>query len=182
MASHDPAALYCRFIESVVNHRKLDHLGQFLATDVVEHAPRRTVGLAAARQTLAAWLAAFPDLHLLIEDLVVDGDHLMARLTATGTHHGPLASLAGGGFPSHGDPDVAMRTLAPTGARVRLSLFEAWSVPDGHCVERWLQLDRCDLLHQLGLPLADAGGLVNDDQQLSVRATAHIGDSRFDEP
>jgi hypothetical protein len=32
-------ALYCRFIESVINHRRLDHLDRFLAADVVEQAP-----------------------------------------------------------------------------------------------------------------------------------------------
>jgi predicted ester cyclase len=80
---HDPATLYCRFIDSVINRRQLDHLDQFLATKVVDHAPTRTVGLEAVQQLLAHWLTAFPDLHLTIEDLVVDGDHLMARLTAT---------------------------------------------------------------------------------------------------
>ena len=48
--------LYCRFIDSVVNHRRLDHLDHFLAGDVVEHAPARTAGLEAAQQTLATWL------------------------------------------------------------------------------------------------------------------------------
>ena len=74
MAIHDPATLYCRSIDSVVNRRHVDHLDQFLAIDVVEHAAAATtVGIDAARQTLAAWLAAFPDLHLVIEDLVVEG-------------------------------------------------------------------------------------------------------------
>jgi predicted ester cyclase len=132
--------LYCCFIDSVVNHRRLDDLDQFLAADVVEHAPARTVGLEAARQTLADWLAAFPDLHLTIEDLVVDGDRLMARLTATGTHRGQLTGLA------------------PTDRRVRVSIFEAWSVPHGRCIERWLHLDRYELRHQLGLPVNGATG------------------------
>ena len=146
--------LYCRFIDTVINHRRLDHLDQFLADDVLEHAPGRAVGIDTVRQTLADWLAAFPDLHLVIEDLVTDGDRLIARLTATGTHHGPLASLLG----SHGDLEVAMGTLAPTGRRVRLPVYEAWSVPDGRCVERWLQLDRCARLQQLGLPLDGVAG------------------------
>jgi predicted ester cyclase len=133
-------ALYCRFIDSVVNHRRLDDLDQFLAADVVQHAPVRTVGLEAARRTLADWLAAFPDLHLVIEDLVVDGDHLMARLTATGTHRGHLDGLA------------------PTAWRVRVPIFEAWSVPHGRCIERWLHLDRYELRHQLGLPVTEQGG------------------------
>jgi predicted ester cyclase len=111
----------------VVNHRQLDHLDQFLMAEVIEHAPEVTVGLAAARQTLAAWLAAFPDLHLVIEDLVVDGDRLMARLTATGTH---------------------------LGARVRLPVYEAWAMLDGRCAERWLHIDRWELRCQLGLPEA----------------------------
>ena len=134
MASEDLATLYCRFIDSVINHRQLEHLDQFLAADVVEHAPARNVGLAAARRTLAAWLAAFPDLHLVIEDLVVDGDHLMARLTATGSQRGPLAGVE------------------LIGKQVRMPVFEAWSVPEGRCAERWLHLDWCALLHQLGCP------------------------------
>jgi predicted ester cyclase len=144
----DLDTLYCRFIDSVVNHRRLDHLDQFLAADVVEHAPARRVGLAAARQGLADWLTAFPDLHLVIEDLVTGGDRLMAQLTATGTHRGPLAGLAG----SHGDAGVATATLALTGRRVRVPVFEAWRVPDGRCVERWLHLDTWALLQQLGRP------------------------------
>jgi predicted ester cyclase len=140
MAMDDLATRYCRCIDSVVNHRRLGDLDQCLAAGVVEHAPARTVGLAAARQTLADWPAACPELHLTIEDLVVDGDHLMARLTATGTHRGPLAGLA------------------PTGQRVRLPVYEAWSVPDGRCGERWLHLDTCQLLRQLGLPLDGAVG------------------------
>ena len=71
MATQDPDILYCRFIDSVVNDRRLEHLDQFLAANVVDHAPARTVGLAAARRRLAAWLAAFPDLHLVIEDLAL---------------------------------------------------------------------------------------------------------------
>ena len=140
IAAHDPATLYCRFIESVFNHRELDQLDQFLDRDVVDHAPEQTAGVAAARQTLAAWLAAFPDLHMSIEDLVVDGDHLMARLTATGTHAGPLGHLA------------------PTGKWVSVPMFEAWLVPNDRCIQRWLCLDGCQLLLQLGLPLHGSAG------------------------
>jgi predicted ester cyclase len=137
----DLDTLYCRFIDTVINHRRLDHLDQFLADDVLEHAPGRAVGIDTVRQTLADWLAAFPDLHLVIEDLVTDGDRLIARLTATGTHHG-----------------LSQTCWAPARRRVRLPVYEARSVPDGRCVERWLQLDRCARLQQLGLPLDGVAG------------------------
>ncbi|MBV9895756.1 MAG: ester cyclase [Chloroflexi bacterium] len=133
MATHELDTLYCRFIDHVVNRRRLDHLDQFLAANVVEHAYDITVGIEAAHRTLARWLAAFPDLHLVIEDLVVDGDRLMARLTASGTHPRRLAGLE------------------PTAARVSVPVFEAWSVPGERCVERWLQVDGCALRHQLRL-------------------------------
>jgi predicted ester cyclase len=130
VAAPDLDTLYCRFIDNV-NRRRLDQLDQFLAADLVQHAPEAAVGIDAVRQTLAEWLAAFPDLHLVIEELVTDGDRLIARLVLSGTHRGPLASLQ------------------PTGRRVHVAVFDAWSAPDGRCVERWLQLDRLELLRQL---------------------------------
>jgi predicted ester cyclase len=125
--------LYCRFVDSVINRRRLEDLDEFMAADVVDHTPRETVGIDTARQTLERWLEVLPDLHLVIEDVVVDGERIMARLTATGTHARPQGGLE------------------PTGRRVRLAVFEAWATSDGRCVERWLHLDRYDLLRQLGL-------------------------------
>jgi predicted ester cyclase len=130
MAAPDLDTLYCRFIDGL-NRRRLDQLGEFLAPGVVQHAPEPAVGIDAVRGMLADWLAAFPDLHLVIEDLVTDGDRLIARLVLSGTHLGPLAGLE------------------PTGRRVQVAVFDAWSTPNGRCAERWLQLDRLELLCQL---------------------------------
>ena len=123
----DAGTLYCRFIDSL-NHRRLGNLDQFLAARVVQHAPDPAIGIDAAHQALGRWLAAVPDAHLVIEDLVVEGDHLMARLRATGTRRER--------------PAVAR----PAADRVNVAVFEAWSVRDGRCVERWLHVDRgaCD--------------------------------------
>jgi predicted ester cyclase len=98
---------------------------------VVQHALESAVGIDAARQTLMGWLAALPDLHLVIDHLVVDGDHLIARLLLSGTHRGQFAGLE------------------PTGRQVRVVVFDAWWARDGRCAERWLQLDRLELLRQL---------------------------------
>ena len=128
----DVGTLYCRFVDSL-NHRALGDLDQFLAARVVQHATNPmandpvvsglTVGIDAARQELARWLEAVPDGHLVIEDLVVEGDHLMARLRATGTPRLP-------------------RDRESARSRLSVPVFEAWSVRDGRCVERWLHVDR----------------------------------------
>jgi predicted ester cyclase len=120
MAGTDLATLYCRFVDSVVNHRRLDQLDRYLAPEVIEHAPDRTVGLGATRRALTGWLGAVPNAHLVIEDLVVEGDHLIARLTVTGTRHDSAAGRA----------------------PLSVAMFESWTVRDGRCVERWLLVDR----------------------------------------
>jgi predicted ester cyclase len=129
-AAPDLGTLYCRFIDSV-NRRRPADLDRHLAVGVVQHAPKAAVGIDAVRRALAGWLAALPDLHLVIEDLVTDGDHLIARLVLSGTHRGPLAGVP------------------PTGRRVQVPVFDAWWTRDGRCAERWLQLDRLELLRQL---------------------------------
>jgi predicted ester cyclase len=136
MPTSDLTTLYCRFVESV-NRRSLDHLDQFLAPDVVEHAPDRSVGLEASRQRLVGWLSAVPDAHLVIEDLVVERDHLMARLRATGTPGGIGAGR-------------------PTGRQPSVVVFETWSVRDGRCVERWVHVDRSQC------PAGELGPETND--------------------
>jgi predicted ester cyclase len=116
--------LYCRVIDCVVNRRRLGELDQFLAREVVEHTPVETVGIDSARQTLSRILTACPDLHMVIGDVVVDSDRVMARLTATGTYSGSVGDAL------------------PAGRVMRIPIFEAWSVREGRCVERWLQPDR----------------------------------------
>jgi predicted ester cyclase len=125
MAITDLDTLYCRYIESVINRRRLDDLDQFLAGDVVDHAAETTIGLDAMRRRLACWLEAVPDAHLVIEDLVAEGDRLMARLTATGTYRD-------------------WRVAQSTGSRAGVAVFEAWSVRNGKCVERWVHFDASD--------------------------------------
>ena len=141
MATPDLDTLYCQFVDSV-NQRRLADLDRYLTPGVVQHAPETTVGVLAVKHTLQGWLTALPDLHLLIEDLVTDGDHLIARLVLSGTHRGPMAGL-------EATPGGDLEAKAPTGRRVRVAMFDAWWVRDGRCAERWLQLDRLELLRQL---------------------------------
>src|SRR5438067_1399012 len=129
---------YCQYVEEVLNHHHLDGLAAYLTPDVVVHAPGAAPGLVGAQQLLAGYFSAFPDLHLSIDTLLALDGELLARLTATGTHTGPFLGIA------------------PTGQRVSVGAFEAWRLREGHCAEHWLQLDSCDLLRQLGLPLDGA--------------------------
>ena len=134
MTTDEPETRSCRCVEEVLNDHHLDCLAAYLAPDVVVHAPGLPAGLAGARQVLAGYLSAFPELHLTIDMLLALDGELLARLTATGTHQGSFLALA------------------PTGQRVNVDVFEGWRLRDGRCAEHWLQLDTCELLRQLGPP------------------------------
>ncbi len=135
---------YCRYVEEVRNHHHLDRLAAYLSPDVVVHAAGVPPGLAGARQALANYLTAFPDLHLTMDTLLALDGELLARLTATGTHQG------------------AFLGLAPTGQRISVCAFEGWRLRDGRCAEHWLQLDTGELLRQLELLAPDTEWLPLD--------------------
>ena len=84
---------YCRYVEEVLNHHRLDRLAAYLAPDVVVHVPGVAPGLAGAQQVLASYFTAFADFHLTIEAVLALDGELIARLSATGTCTRWLASI-----------------------------------------------------------------------------------------
>jgi len=65
---------------------------------------------------------AYSDLQVTIDDLIAEGDNVVARVTFTGTHSGPLL-----GYPATGKPAVltALYLFKFAGIRVRTMIFEA---------------------------------------------------------
>jgi predicted ester cyclase len=145
---------YCRYVEEVLNHHHLDRLDAYLAPDVVVHAPGAPAGLAGARQVLASYLSAFPDLHLTIDTLLALDGELLARLTASGTHSGPFLGVA------------------PTGQRVSVCAFEVWRLRAGRCAEHWLQLDTGALYASSGCPSTELFSGNGRQRLAEARSTA----------
>jgi predicted ester cyclase len=81
---------------------------------------------------MAGFLRAFPDLHITIEEQLVQGDHVAFRWRATGTHTGPLGAAP------------------PTGKSVVLDGLILDRVAEGKVRERWEQWDQSRMLQQLG--------------------------------
>jgi predicted ester cyclase len=50
--------------------------------------PTAATGAQALKQVWAVLLRAFPDLHVTVEDVIAEGDKVVARITVTGTHKG----------------------------------------------------------------------------------------------
>jgi len=74
---------------------------------------------------------AFPDFRNHVEELIGEGDRVVARLTYTGTHEGVLFGIA------------------PTGTKVRYGGVAFFRI-SGHCIaEGWVLGDRQGMIEQL---------------------------------
>jgi steroid delta-isomerase-like uncharacterized protein len=126
-------ALIRRWCE-VWNTGDLGAVGEFVVPDYVRHDPNgpEVRGPEAERQLVAMYLGAFPDLHFTIEHLVAEGDMVLARLTARGTHRGELLGIP------------------PTGKQVTLAVMDLFRLADGKIAEQWVTMDVLGLLQQLG--------------------------------
>jgi predicted ester cyclase len=92
--------------------------------------PQGPTGLLYASQ---AFRRAVPDLHCTIEDLLVSGDKITARLLFTGTHKGEFM-----GHPATGKP-------------VRFFAIDILRIRGGKIVEDWHLEDNLTLLEQPGV-------------------------------
>jgi steroid delta-isomerase-like uncharacterized protein len=84
------------------------------------------------RQYSEIMIAAFPDLERTIEDLVAEGDKVVARWTAKGTHTGDFQGIP------------------PTGRVATSSGITIFRIVDGRIVEEWSESDMLGLLQQVG--------------------------------
>jgi steroid delta-isomerase-like uncharacterized protein len=77
---------------------------------------------------------AFPDLHCIVDDLVIDEETgtVSIRWSGTGTHRGTFLGTE------------------PTGRRIAFSGIEIIRITDGLITERWGQWDGLSLLEQMG--------------------------------
>ena len=133
------AEAFRRLIERGPNLGDLSVIDDVVAPDCSYHvpvSPEPLRGAEAVKQLISGFRAAFPDLHVTIDELIADGDIVVARVTATGTHEGELL----------GHPATS-RTASWT--VVHWAHFS-----DGLLIEDRVTFDVRGLLTQLGLSAA----------------------------
>jgi steroid delta-isomerase-like uncharacterized protein len=113
----------------------VDGFGELVAEDFVEH--EETPGLEPSKegvkQLFRMYTAAFPDLRMHAEDILVSGDKVVARVRGTGTHRGEFM-----GMPATGKSvDVQMIDIIRFG-------------DDGLAHGHWGVFDALAMMQQLG--------------------------------
>src|SRR5262249_52883528 len=130
-----------RRLYDLINAGDIDGFGAQLTDGFVEH--DELPGFPPTKEGVMAffrmYMAAFPDLRMIPEDVIVGGDKVVARVLATGTQTGPLM-----GMPA-------------TGRRVQVKLIDITRFgSDGRALEHWGVFDQFGMLQQLGVIPAPA--------------------------
>ena len=109
-----------------------DYLGHS-STQGPESAKDETHGREGYRQFYAGLRHAFPDLQVTVEDQIAEGDRVVTRWTARGTHQGEFQGIPPSG--KHG---------AITGITID-------RIADGKVVECWTNADDLGMMRLLGV-------------------------------
>ena len=97
MSIEQNKALARRYIEDAWNQADASAMDQLVAGDYAIHdpgTPGRTGTPVGEKQVHAMYRTVFPDLRLVIEDLIAEGDRVAVRWRGSGTHRGPLMGIA----------------------------------------------------------------------------------------
>jgi len=134
MSTEANKALVRRFFEAF-NAGDLDGVAALFAPHAVVHnsgAPD-PLNLEGFKQLAAVFLAAFPGGEHSIEDMIVEGDKVVTRITYRGTHTGDLMGIP------------------PTGKQVATSAMTIDHIANGKIVETWRLFDQLGMMQQLGV-------------------------------
>ena len=128
-------AVVQRFIEEVQNQKDWAVFDELNAPDFVNLSapPGMPADLAGGKMFLAAFVDAFPDSHVTVDDMIAEGDRVATKKTMTGTHTGEFNGIA------------------PTGKRVEIQYVDILRLRDGQIIEHWLSMDQLSFMQQLGV-------------------------------
>ena len=119
----------------LINAGDIDGFGGLMADDFVEH--EEMPGLAPTKDGVLdmfrMYRAAFPDMQMNAEEVLVSGDRTVTRGKATGTHQGELMGMP------------------PSGKRIEVKFIDIMQFNDAGVVrEHWGLMDMFSMMQQLG--------------------------------
>lgn len=135
MSSEANKAVIRRWWEAINQGNADAIIDEVYAADYVLHDPSQpepVVGTQGVHEFIANVGAAFPDLHVTIDDLVTEGDRVVQRLTARGMHQGEFL-----GVPASGND-------------VSIWLIVISRMAGGKVAEEWQLIDALTLMQQIG--------------------------------
>jgi steroid delta-isomerase-like uncharacterized protein len=135
MSAEESKATMHRYL-GVFEQGNIDVLDELLAPDYINHTPATPdlpTGPEGVKGVVSMFRSAMPDLRVVVEDMIAEGDKVATRYTLEGTHEGELFGVP------------------PTGQRLSIKSFTAERVSEGKIREHWRVSDNLDMMQQLGV-------------------------------
>jgi predicted ester cyclase len=119
MSTAENKLLVRRYLEEVVNTGDVDRIAEFVAPEYVDthDTNGESSGTDGARRHVLGVRETYPDLHVTVEQQIAEGEWVVTRITARGTHLGNWLGMK------------------PTGKRVEISGVNVDRVVGGRIVE-----------------------------------------------
>ena len=135
--SEQNKAIVRRIPEEITSQGKLELIDELFSPDFVDHTFVPELGLSPGREGIKQFISilrsAFPDIDIKVQDTIAEGDMVVVRNHAQGTHQGEFM-----GIPA-------------TGKHISWSEMHIVRFADGKLVEHWANVDRLGVLQQLGV-------------------------------
>jgi len=126
-------AIFRRYLEEAWNQSNLEVVDEIFDR-YISHQPDGSVlerGPQDVKRFVDEFRSAFPDLRLIIEEQIAEGDKVVSRGTIRGTHQGEF------------------RGMAPTGKEMEIPGMAVFRFsPEGKVVESWDSYDQLSLMRQ----------------------------------
>lgn len=124
------SALLDKYV-AAVNAHDTSSFAEIHTESYIQHSGRSPNGLAAQVENFRGIFSRMPDVEACVEDRIIAGDKVVARMTFSATHTQPLQGIA------------------PTGRRFTLRTIDIWRVENGKFAEHWDIVDFPGLQKQL---------------------------------
>src|SRR5215470_929775 len=124
------SALLDKYV-AAVNAHDTSSFADIHTESYIQHSGRSPNGLAAQIENFRGIFSRMPDVQARVEDRIIAGDKVVARMTFSATHTEPLQGIA------------------PTGRRFTLRTIDIWRVENGKFAEHWDIVDFLGLQKQL---------------------------------
>jgi steroid delta-isomerase-like uncharacterized protein len=135
-------AIFRRYVEELGNEGNFDLADEIFDQYRAHQSDGTTLerGPEDVKRFMGEFRSAFPDFHSTIEDMVAEGDKVVTRWRARGTHQGEF------------------RGIAPTGKEIEMTGIGIFRFStEGKVVESWDAMDQLGMMQQLGVVEQSSG-------------------------